>query len=475
MVAWHDFRFFASDIYCQRVSITGASYWAANGVAVCSAAGAQQNPVVVPDGAGGFILAWTDGRGGSTPDFSNVFAQRLSAAGASQWTPDGISVCSAPDNQGYPSIAPDGANGTIFAWGDVRSASFEVYAQRIDNVYGYWGHPEPIVESVDDIPHDQGGKVAVNWTASGRDLPNPRAIDFYSVWRAVDAIPSGAAAISSGELSALSADETGPVYLATPGRYFERVGTQTAHGWPGYSFAASTRSDSVAASPGNEVFMVAAHIPYDTYVAFASNEVAGHSVDNLAPLAPFLLTAQRVGADVQLTWNRAVAPDLRDYAVYRATASGVTPVPIHFLTSAEDTLAVDANAPSSALYYIVTAYDVHANQSAPSNEANVGALTDAGNTPALAALTVLQNHPNPFNATTEFEIGLPSAAKVRIEVFDVAGRRVSTLEVDEAKAGWNRIPFASRDNRGRPLASGVYFYRVKAVGASITKKMVIAR
>jgi hypothetical protein len=64
---------------------------------------------------------------------------------------------------------------------------------------------------------------------------------------------------------------------------------------------------------------------------------------------------------------------------------------------------------------------------------------------------------------------------VTIDVFDVAGRRVRALEVKGAKAGWNRVPFAGRDDRDRPLASGVYFYRVKAAGATITKKMVIAR
>jgi hypothetical protein len=224
--------------------------------------------------------------------------------------------------------------------------------------------------------------------------------------------------------------------------------------------------------------MVAAHLVEDANLpidlAFASNVVTGHSVDNLAPLAPFLLTAQRVGADVQLQWNRAVAPDLRDYSVYRATSTGVTPVPINFLTSAEDTLAVDANAPSSALYYIVTAHDVHANQSAPSNEANVEAATGIGNTPVITALTVLQNYPNPFAATTDFAVGLPSNSDVRIDVFDVAGRRVSAIDVKGTK-GWQRIPFAGRDTRGRQLASGVYFYRVQAAGATVTKKMVITR
>jgi hypothetical protein len=428
---------------------------------------------MTPDGMGGVVVTWEDYRSLSSTSV-DLYAQRLDKDGGAQWTSNGLAVCTHPGVPQDIGCAGDGAGGTVFSWIETTFSPYQVFAQRVEDVYGVWGRPEPRVDSVADIPNDQGGKVAVNWSASGRDRPNPRTIEFYSVWRAVDAIPVDASVISSAQLSTLAKEVAGPVYLGTPGHYFERIGTQSAHGWPAYSFAASTRADSVASDAGDEVFMVAAHDINDDYVAFASNEVSGHSVDNLAPLAPFLLIAQRVGTDVHLNWNRAVAPDLRDYAVYRATASGVTPVPINFLASAEDTLAVDPNAPSSALYYIVTAYDVHANQSAPSNEASVGALTGVGNTPAITALTVRQNHPNPFSATTDLEIGLPKVSDVTVEVFDVAGRRVSMMELAGVK-GWQRVRFAGRDERGRPLASGVYFARVSAAGATITRKMVIAR
>jgi hypothetical protein len=198
-------------------------------------------------------------------------------------------------------------------------------------------------------------------------------------------------------------------------------------------------------------------------------------VDNLAPAAPLFLTAQRVGADVQLKWNRVRVPDLRDYSVYRKTTTGVTPVPINFLASAPETVLVDASAPASALYYIVTAYDVHANQSPPSNEASVGATTNVGDTPAITQLTVLQNRPNPFAGTTEFEIGLPAASEVALEVYDVAGRRVRAQTLPRQAAGWQRVGFDGRDGAGKPLASGVYFCRVTASGTTVTRKMVIAR
>ncbi|HEU4928332.1 MAG TPA: FlgD immunoglobulin-like domain containing protein, partial [Candidatus Krumholzibacteria bacterium] len=146
-----------------------------------------------------------------------------------------------------------------------------------------------------------------------------------------------------------------------------------------------------------------------------------------------------------------------------------------FLASSEDTVMADVNPPASALYYIVTAVDVHQNQSSPSNEASVGATTGVGNLPPVSALTVLPNHPNPFTERTELSVGLPSKADIRVEMFDVAGRRVRAISLEQRAAGWQRVPFDGRDDRGRPLPSGVYFYRVHAGGESAAHKMVIAR
>jgi hypothetical protein len=265
------------------------------------------------------------------------------------------------------------------------------------------------------------------------------------------------------------------VQPSSAGDYFwEFVANQNAHYFPGYSYAAPTSYDSIAGNPAVHTFQVVAHT-WNQFVVYPSEPMSGYSVDNLAPAAPLLLVAQRVGANVQLRWNRAVAPDLRDYSIYRATLAGVTPVSINFLANSEDTLAVDASAPVSALYYIVTAHDVHANQSVPSNEASVQAMTGAGNTPPVTALTVLDNMPNPFTTSTTLRVGLPKASEVEIDVFDVAGRRIRSDRTTTLAAGWREISFDARDASGRTLPSGVYFYRLKAAGESITRKMVIAR
>src|SRR5262249_42431996 len=157
-----------------------------------------------------------------------------------------------------------------------------------------------------------------------------------------------------------------------------------------YTFSASTRADSVAGNMATTHFMVVAHTA-SQITFWPSNELSGHSVDNLAPVPPLALVAQRIGNYVHLKWNRVHVPDLRDYSVYRKTSSGVTPIPINFLGSANDTVLTDTSPPLSAIYYIVTAYDVHNNQSAPSNEAAVAPATSVGNLPPITGLMVLQN------------------------------------------------------------------------------------
>jgi FlgD Ig-like domain len=479
IVTWGDFRNGVNwDIYADRIDASGTALWANNGVPVSATGGDQFSPTLITDSAGGSILAWYDTRNGTY----DIYTQRLDAYGNPLWPVDGTALCTAPGDQAWPKIATDGAGGAIVVWDDGRTGTSDVYAQRVEPRYGYWGNAEPRIKSVADVPHDQGGRVAINWTPSDHDRIGTGAVTHYSVWRAVDPVLA-ASMLKSGAAepvaspSEITTDSPRPQFLvdtnAAGDYYWERVAIQDAFALPGYSYSASTRADSTSGGTAPHVFMVMAHAGT---ASFPSNSAAGHSVDNLAPAAPLMLTALRVGPNVQLRWNRVRVPDLSDYSVYRKTSAGVTPVPLNFLASADDTLLVDAAAPSStALYYIVTALDVHENQSAPSNEASVGATTGVGNTPSIAALTVLPNHPNPFAGSTEMEIGLPADTDVKIEVYDVAGRLVRAQTVAQQAKGWRKVPFDGRDDAGKPLTSGVYFYRVTANGTTVTRKMVIAR
>jgi hypothetical protein len=90
------------------------------------------------------------------------------------------------------------------------------------------------------------------------------------------------------------------------------------------------------------------------------------------------------------------------------------------------------------------------------------------------SMALLQNFPNPFNGMTEIGITVQGAASgaqhVRVKVFDILGREVSTLVDGPMAPGVYRLRFDAPS-----LASGVYLYTMQVGGFMDTKKMVLVR
>ena len=99
---------------------------------------------------------------------------------------------------------------------------------------------------------------------------------------------------------------------------------------------------------------------------------------------------------------------------------------------------------------------------------------DGPTTPSRTAL--LQNAPNPFNPTTRIAFELPADLRVTLAVHDVAGRRVDVLIADQAfSAGRHAIQWRGTDRSGRPLPSGVYFYRLQTEQEVLSRRMVLLK
>jgi hypothetical protein len=135
-VAWVDKHEFPStDIYLQHIDAAGVPAWATSdgGLGVCKAVNVQQNPDLVSDGASGVIVTWQDCRNGVNFD---VYAQRVNAAGVPQWAANGVALCTAANSQFRPRAASDGNNGAIVVWYDERyvnasGGSKDLFAQRV--------------------------------------------------------------------------------------------------------------------------------------------------------------------------------------------------------------------------------------------------------------------------------------------------------------------------------------------------------
>ena len=86
-----------------------------------------------------------------------------------------------------------------------------------------------------------------------------------------------------------------------------------------------------------------------------------------------------------------------------------------------------------------------------------------------------QNYPNPFNPITEIKFRVAEVARVRLTVYDLTGRLVTTLVHDMKQPGSYRVQWSGRDRVGRTLASGVYFYTLEAGDFRDTKKMLLLK
>ena len=82
---------------------------------------------------------------------------------------------------------------------------------------------------------------------------------------------------------------------------------------------------------------------------------------------------------------------------------------------------------------------------------------------------------SPFGSSTEISFRQPTGGAARLEIFDVAGRRVRTITIEPAGAGPRQVQWDGRDQAGSAVSSGVYFYRLEAGGEAVTGRVVKVR
>jgi hypothetical protein len=100
--------------------------------------------------------------------------------------------------------------------------------------------------------------------------------------------------------------------------------------------------------------------------------------------------------------------------------------------------------------------------------------TEAVSTPATA-LTLYQNHPNPFNPETTIRFLLPQKAHTNLSIFDARGRLVITLVDGLLGDGLKSYPWNGKNSKGQSVGSGVYFYRLRTGDKTLTRKMLLIK
>lgn len=105
----------------------------------------------------------------------------------------------------------------------------------------------------------------------------------------------------------------------------------------------------------------------------------------------------------------------------------------------------------------------------------VNAPTSGADGQAPLRFALYQSSPNPFGPQTAIRFDLPRPGRVLLEIFDVGGRRLRTMVDGVMGPGAKALAWDGTDDTGRPVGSGVYFYRMRAERFEATRKMTLLR
>ena len=86
-----------------------------------------------------------------------------------------------------------------------------------------------------------------------------------------------------------------------------------------------------------------------------------------------------------------------------------------------------------------------------------------------------QNYPNPFNNATQISYQVPFACQVQLDIYDETGRHVCRLVDSFQSGGIHEIIWDAKDFRGRPVSSGLYYYRIQTASDAAFRKMTLIK
>lgn len=507
IIAWVDNRNGNPDIYAQRISATGMIQWTVGGVAVCTATGYQSWPTIVSDGSGGAIITWEDNRSGS-PD---IYAQRINADSILQWATNGVAICTAINNQNYPTIVSDGSGGAIIAWQDTRSvAETGVYVQRIGaggtvqwaengvalcTVGGSQGHQTSITS-------DGYGGAIVTW----EDARSGDNIDIYAqrinTNGTIQWTMNGVAictAINYQMFPTIVSDSGGGAIITWQDWrngnydiYAQRINADSTVQWTANGVAICTATDNQNVPTitgdgsggaiitwhdnrsGNED-IYAQRINVNGTIQWTADGVAVCTVAG-GQGYPIAVSDGNGGAIIEW-FDYGNASDDNIYA-QKISASGTLQWPasgVAICTAAgyqgAEVIVSDGSGGAIIAWEDQrngSDDDIYAQRIYSSGDLYTSVKDGSDGVPNEFAL--VQNYPNPFNPSTMIQYALPTSEHVRISVYNALGQEVATL-VDELQiAGYKSVNFDVSN-----LSSGVYFYRIVAGNFGQTKKMVLMK
>jgi flagellar hook assembly protein FlgD len=84
-------------------------------------------------------------------------------------------------------------------------------------------------------------------------------------------------------------------------------------------------------------------------------------------------------------------------------------------------------------------------------------------------------YPNPLNPETTLEFRTSQDGPVKVQVFDIAGRLVRTLQDGNLPAGYNSVRWNGTTSTGNKVSSGVYYFKISAVGGDTVVRVTVLK
>jgi hypothetical protein len=222
--------------------------------------------------------------------------------------------------------------------------------------------------------------------------------------------------------------------------------------------------------------------------------VSGGYASNTPPAAPGNLSSSLLGNQLTLNWDAATDAQTPAAGLSYNLRVGITPggseicSPMADMTSGYRRVVQRGNAqqrtswtitipdPEQPYYWSVQAVDGAYAGSAFAAEKTSFPATSTGETDVPSRTIVYGAAPNPFNPRTIISFGLAEQATVNLRVYDVSGRLVRTLIGSETlEPGRHESDWYGRNEVGRSVAAGVYFYRFDAGEYSETGRMTLVK
>lgn len=136
---------------------------------------------------------------------------------------------------------------------------------------------------------------------------------------------------------------------------------------------------------------------------------------------------------------------------------------------------VDDLAPNTHYYFAIKTIDWAGNLSGLSNVDTARTLSLVTNIDLPDNYELSPNYPNPFNAYTVINFYVPVPGPAKLSIYDILGRRVSTIVDELLSIGEHSAKWDGRDGQGNPVATGIYFYHLRAGDLNTSRKMLLLK